>query len=61
MQELHHQPTLSVFDPFKGRVDRNYPGLQLEPIERGPKPVCLFFGESVKKDKGGGNYHILSP
>ena len=44
---------LVLFDPFqKKETDRNYPGLQLEPIGRGLKPVASFFLERVKKDKG---------
>ena len=46
--------TLLNFDPFKeGGTDRNYPGLQFGPIERRPRPACLFFFEKVVKDKVG--------
>ena len=45
--------TLVLVKPFKEEwADRKYLGLQLEPIERGPRPVCLFFFENGEKDKG---------
>ena len=43
--------TLVLFDLFQAKqTDRNYPGLQLEPIERAPKPIHLFFFEKLEKD-----------
>ena len=42
-----------MFDPLKEEsTDRDYPGLQLDPIESGSTSVYLFLLQRVQKDKG---------